>query len=154
MKNAAKSTATINRRQFLKSALAGVGTATAFLATTDAEACKDMRWFEQNNPILKGKNIEFTDRWLEVIGNDRKNQVTPEQFKAWVAQLDKVFEVYEEFTGIRPRNARGIAIADLLPKATFKANNSGRVACAHAHGVSGLVCFDDNVNGLVGLVRI
>ena len=144
MKNAAKSTATINRRQFMKTLFAGTA-ATALIGTSDVEACilsRKVNDVEAIDPILAGKNIIFSERWLPIIGNNRDTQVTPQQFRAWIDQLDTVFNTYEGFVGRKPHNQRGIIVVDLIPQAELMTSTSpSGVGNAHEHN-NGVICIN------------
>jgi predicted ATPase len=56
------------------------------------------------DPVLVGKYVVLSKRWLTYIGNDRNRfPVTRAEFTRWVNLLDELYECYEEFVGHRPR---------------------------------------------------
>jgi len=135
-------TSNINRRQFLKTVFAA-GTA-GFLLGGDAEAwvddngrrirIEDINW---GDPLLTTDNIGFHERARRFIGPNRSNQVTPQEFTAWLRNKDRAFRKYEEFTGTRPNNSLGRAGVALTLSSDGAINEGFTAGTASGLGLMG-----------------
>ena len=96
------------------------------------------RFADTIDPILVGKNVVFTPRWLEYVGAGKP--LTRQQFEVWRDRTDKVYESYEELTGRTPHKGR-IIVSDLQPASKFTTSSTR----GHAHSnTTSLFCINYN----------
>ena len=92
------------------------------------------------DPVLVGKHVVFSNEWKKMIGNDKVNQVTRQEFQKWVGVIDKVYECYAEFTGNEPTiGASFIDLHYIKTEGNVKSSLGG-----HARGGTGFVCVREN----------
>ena len=62
-------------------------------------------------PILIGKNVVFSKKWLAYIDAEDKAKLTQEEFGRWRDNADRVYDAYAELVGQLPQNRTKVIIS-------------------------------------------
>lgn len=104
-------TSSIDRREFIKKAAFAIGGAAGALLGTQekAEAWVGINSVQWGNSIVAGNYVGFQESARRFIGPCRETQITEQEMRRWLNNMDRFFKKCEEFTGTRPKNNLGKA---------------------------------------------